>query len=66
MKAKEYLDNILNEEAAIGMYIGEFLGYKMYVSHGVSYSCPSLKLYGERTEQTLKNSIKRKIKNIKK
>ena len=45
-------------------HIGDYLGYKIYISAGVSYSCPTLKIFGEATEQKLKNSIKRKLNRL--
>ena len=42
-------------------YVGEYQGYKLYFSN-ISYQCPDLKIYGERSERTLKNSIDRLLK----
>lgn len=38
--------------------------YKIYYK-GISYCCPELNIYGERTYLTCQNSIKRKLKGIK-
>ena len=41
--------------------IGEYLGHVMYLEGLVSYSCPSLKLYGYATERSLKNAMRKKL-----
>ena len=44
-----------------GELIGTYRGYNCFVSHGVSYSCPALKLFGFRDDYDLKKGIDRKL-----
>lgn len=40
---------------------GTYNGYEI-AFQGISWQCPSLKLYGYRTERTLQTAIRKKLK----
>ena len=44
------------------MNVGTCEGYQMVCDHGISYSCPALKLRGYRDDLALVRAIRRELK----